>query len=167
MKKSSLVTGLAASVLVAFASPSSAGTENPFYIASIQGTWEVVVTLRVSAPDCKTAALVPVGPNPFPSFNTFHFGGTMNEWGTRSPPAQRGGGHGLWKRVGAFKYQYRVLFHSFDGNGLLTAKMDITSDVKLGPGGTTFEGTSRFVRTDLSGNVLNFCATLAGSRVTL
>jgi hypothetical protein len=121
----------------------------------------------VPAADCTTAALVPSGPNPFPSFNTFHFGGTMSEFGSRAAPATRSSGHGVWKRVGYDAFAYRLMFHSFDANGFLTAKMDIKSDVTLGADGLTFTGVSRFVRTDLSGNVLNFCATLTGARVTL
>jgi hypothetical protein len=61
----------------------------------------------------------------------------------------------------------RLMFHSFDVNGLLTATMDITMELKLAKDGDTFMGVSRFVRTDLSGNVLNFCATMDGQRFTL
>ena len=91
----------------------------------------------------------------------------MSEWGTRAPPATRGSGQGVWKRVGYDKFAYRLLFHSFDASGLLTAKMDITSDLMLARDGLTFDDVSRFVRTDLSGNVQNFCATLTGTRVSL
>lgn len=167
MRTSSLVSTLAAGILAIYAGQTSAGDEHPLFRGTIQGAWEVVVTVRVPAADCTTAAPVTVGLNPFPSFNTFHLGGTMNESGTRASPARRGAGHGLWKRVGFYKYIYRFMFHSFDANGFLTATMDTRSDVKLATDGNTFEGVSRLALTDLSGNVQNFCATLAGSRMSL
>lgn len=134
---------------------------------SIQGVWEVTVTLRLPAPDCTTAALVGVGPNPFKSLNTFHMGGTMSEWGTRSPPSTRGPGQGVWKRTGDDTFAFRLMFHSFDSNGFFANTMDMRSDVELAGDGQSFTGVSRFVFTDLSGNARNSCATLAGSRVTL
>ena len=119
---------------------------------------------------CKSSAtplVPPFAPNPFPAFNTFHMGGTMTEQGSRSSPANRSTGFGVWERSGIRTYGYRLLFHSFDGNGLLSATMDITSDVKLAKDGQTFEGVSRLVRTDTSGNALHFCATLVGERIVL
>lgn len=167
MKTSVLVVCFAAGLLAIHASNVPADPAPQYVKSTIEGVWEVVVTLRVAAPDCTTAALIPFGSNPFPSFNTFHEGGTMSEWGTRSPPATRSSGHGLWKRVGEDAFAYRLRFYSFDANGLLTARMDITSDLTLAPDGIAFAGVSRFLRTDLSGNVQNFCATLAGTRMSL
>ena len=134
---------------------------------TIQGAWQVEATLRVDGPDCTIAAIVGTGVNPFRALNTFHEGGTMNEWGTRSPPATRGVGSGVWERTGHNKYRYRLLFHSFDANGLLTATMDIRTDLKLARDGDTFEGVSRFLRTDISGNAIRFCATMNGERISL
>ena len=148
-----------------FANPVSAhGDGKP---SQLEGAWQVVVTLRVDAPDCTTAAVVGVGLNPFPSFNTFHRGGTMSEFGTRSPPSNRTSGHGVWKRTGYRTFGYRAAFFSFDANGLLAASMDVRADVKLARQGDTFEGVSRLVRTDLSGNELRFCATVSGERISL
>jgi len=134
---------------------------------TLEGSWQVEVTLRVDAPDCTIAPVVGTGLNPFPSFNTFHKGGTMSEFGTRSPPATRTSGHGVWERRGQRAYAYRELFYSFDPNGLLTATMDIRTDVKLATDGKTFGGVSRFLRTDLSGNALRFCATMSAKRISL
>ena len=138
-----------------------------FHKHSIEGAWQVVTTVRLPAADCTTSPPVPTGVNPFRSFNTFHEGGTMSESGTRSPPSQRTPGHGVWERTGYNRFGYRSMFHSFDVNGLLTATMDITSELKLAKDGETFSGVGRFVRTDLSGNVLNFCATFDAQRFTL
>lgn len=135
---------------------------------SLQGSWLVETTVRVHAEDCTTAAPVPGNaPNPFPAFNSFHQGGTMTEQGSRSSPGRRSTGFGVWERTGHRKYAYRLQFHSFDVNGLLTATMDIRTQLKLARDGETFEGVSRFVRTDISGNALNFCATMTGERINL
>lgn len=135
---------------------------------SLVGAWQVETTVRRNAADCANAdPLPPLAPNPFPSFSTFHFGGTMNEQGSRSPPARRSPGFGIWKRTGRHDYSYRVMFQSFDVNGLLAATMDIRTQLVLAKDGETFDGISRFVRTDISGNVLNFCATMNGQRITL
>ena len=134
---------------------------------SIQGAWQVEVTVRLPAEDCSTSPPVPIGPNPFPSFNTFHEGGTMNEHGSRSSPAQRSPGFGVWERIGHRKYAYRNMFHSFGDDGILIATMDITSELRLSNHGDTFTGVSRFVRTEVSGIVRNFCATVTGERFTL
>ena len=161
--------GAVASMLLV-ASSVSAGDDLNWrnFDVNIRGSWEVETTVRLPADDCTTAPLVPpFAPNPFPAFNTFHMGGTMTEQGSRSSPANRSTGFGVWERSGSRTYAYRLLFHSFDGNGLLSAIMDITSDVKLAKDGQTFEGVSRLVRTDTSGNALHFCATLIGERIVL
>lgn len=169
MRHHLLSGGAAAVVLVMLTGPALADDFPGLRHARpvLEGAWEVVVTLRVPAPDCATAAVFPIGPNPFPSFNTFHEGGTMSEWGSRAPPATRSSGHGVWKRIGFDEFGYRFMFHSFDGNGFLTATMDISADLQLARDGQTFVGVSRFVRTDISGNVQNFCATLEGERFSL
>jgi len=66
----------------------------------------------------------------------------MTEQGSRSSPAKRSTGFGVWERTG--------------GRQLTLAK-----------DGETFEGISRFIRTDISGNALNFCATMNGARMGL
>lgn len=134
---------------------------------SVVGTWQVEVTVRFDAADCTTSPPVPVGPNPFPSLNTFHEGGTFSETGSRSPPSARGPGHGIWKRTGRNTFVIRNLFQGYDPNGLLATNMDIRSEVTMSADGSTFSGTSRLSLSDISGNTLPFCATLEGVRVTL
>lgn len=159
-----LACGTAAGLLLATGSV-MAGNELQSGKRTLEGAWQVVTTVRLPADDCSTAPLVPPGaPNPFPSFNTFHEGGTMSEWGSRSPPSNRGSGHGVWEYLGGNKFGYRLMFHSFDDNGVLAATMDIRTELKLSKDGDHMRGVSRFVRTDISGNVLNFCATSRGTR---
>lgn len=135
---------------------------------SLQGAWQVETTVRVHADDCSTAPLVPpFAPNPFPSLYTFHDGGTLNEHGSRSSPAGRGTGFGIWERTWRGKFDFRLMFQSFGADGLLSATMDIRTRVSLTNHGDSFEAVSRFVRTDIEGNALNFCATMTGQRITL
>jgi hypothetical protein len=168
MNKITLLIYSTAACLSLLAGSAVAGNIGKNSKPTLVGAWQVEVTLRVDGPDCTIAPIVGgSAPNPFPSFNTFHEGGTMSEWGTRAPPATRGSGHGVWQRTGHGAFTYRDMFHSFDANGLLTATMDIRSDLKLAMDGNTFEGVSRFLRTDISGNALHFCATLSGARISL
>ena len=161
-----LISGVIASLPLS-ASPVLPQAEVPQPLPQLEGAWQVVVTLRVDAPDCKTAEIVGFGPNPFPSFNTFHRGGTMSEFGTRVPPAARTPGHGVWKRTGERSFVYRSEFFIFDGNGLVAASMDIRSKLRLALTGNRFTGISRLVMTDVSGNEQPFCATLSGERIRL
>ena len=134
---------------------------------ALVGTWQVEVTVRFDAPDCAASPPVPFGPNPFPSLNTFHVGGTMTETGSRSPPSRRSPGHGVWERMGRGSYEARYTFQGFDANGFLSSNMDIRSNITVSADGATFEGVSRLSFSDLSGNVMPFCATLSGTRFSL
>ena len=92
-----------------FASPVSAhddGKPQP----QLVGAWQVVVTLRVDAPDCTTAAVVGTGLNPFLSLHTFHRGGTMSESERARLRCNRTSGHGVWDRTGNRSFQYRAVF---------------------------------------------------------
>jgi hypothetical protein len=130
---------------------------------SLEGAWRVDVTPR--ACDNGQPAGQPIAPA-FPTLNTYHFGGTLSEHGSALPPSQRGSGHGIWKRVGASAFTYRLTFQIFDVSGLLTATQNVASTLVVGAGGDTLTGTSTFTRTDASGNVSPLrCATLTGTRI--
>lgn len=166
MKKLALVIGGAAASVLLATGTALADHGSGWGKRTIEGAWEVTTAVRMDADDCTTAPLVPVGPNPFPAFNTFHEGGTMSEWGTRSPPADRTSGHGVWERIGHNRFGYRLMFHSFRA-GALDALMDIRTKITLSKDGETFTGVSRFVRTPFDdGPVLNFCATMEGRRIS-
>lgn len=133
----------------------------------LEGAWQVVVTLRADAADCATAEPIVDPWTPFPSLNTFHRGGTMSEFGTRSPPSSRTSGHGVWKRTGYRTFEYRTVFYRFGPDNALSGNMDIRADIKVAKNSRTFNGVSRLVVTDLAGNAVQFCATLAGERIRL
>jgi len=172
MKKIQLFRcGIALSVILttsgAFADNGEHGWNPAQHSRTIIGAWEVEVTVRFDAPECTTSPPVPFGPNPFPSLNTFHLGGTMSETGSRSPPSARSPGHGVWERTGHRTYDARYTFQGFDANGFLATNMDVRSAIKLSADGNTFTGVSRLLFGDISGNATPFCATLNGVRFSL
>jgi hypothetical protein len=167
MNKFVLLASGATASLALLAGAASAQNVGSQLRPTLVGAWQVEVTLRVDGPDCTIAPIVGLGPNPFPSLNTFNEGGTMSEWGTRTPPATRTSGHGVWQRTGYSAFRYHDMFYTFDANGLLDGTMDIRSDLKVAMDGKTLKGSARLLRTDISGNQLPFCATLSGKRITL
>jgi hypothetical protein len=142
--------------------PASATEPGP----SLQGSWQIEATLRMDGPDCTVAPIIGVDVNPFRQFYNFNAGGTLNEWGTRTPPATRGAGHGIWKRTGANTFAFRDMFHTFDANGLQAGTLDIRTNTRVSKSGKRFAGISRFVLTDISGIEQRFCATMTGTRIT-
>lgn len=136
--------------------------------SSIKGVFEVEATLRFDAPECSSGELVEFGVNPFEILYTFNEGGTMSEFGTRSPPGLRTPGHGVWKKKsGKGNYSTLYTFRAFDSNGLTLANMDVTGDMLLTDNSKSLSGVARLVYTDISGNVAKFCAVLEGQRVEL
>jgi len=165
-----LICGLAVSAILfngrAVANPGRPDGWPPAY-PSIIGTWQVEVTVRADAADCSTSPPVTFGLNPFPSLNTFHAGGTMSETGSRSPPATRSPGHGVWQPSGKDTYDSRYTFQGFDASGIQVTNMDIRSAITVAPDGNTFQGLSRLQFSIIGGITVPFCATLEGVRFTL
>jgi len=171
MKKFALLTcsALFGAALLSGSATADPGIQDPSppNISTITGAWQVEFTVRFDAADCTTSPPVPFGPNPFPSLNTFHAGGTFSETGSRSPPSRRSPGHGVWQRTGARSYEARYTFQGFDPNGFLATNMDIRSAITLTGDGDSFTGIARLNYSDISGNTQPFCATLIGDRFKL
>jgi hypothetical protein len=165
MNKFTLLALYTAISLSSFSNSGSAETPEK----TIQGAWEVVVTLRFDAPNCKTAEIVPNGGgavNPFPTFYTFHGDGTLSEFGSRAAPSHRTPGFGVWRKGDKSKINTRYTFLTFDENGIQDARLDIRGNLAVTDDGQSLKGTGRYVRTDISGNSIPFCATIAGERIT-
>ena len=131
---------------------------------TLVGTWQFEMTVRVDAPDCANSPPIPFGPNPFTALISFHEGGTLNEYASRTPPGVRTTGFGSWKQTGKNKYKARYTFMEFDANGLLWRTMVIEKNIDLKRGGDSYDAISRLELTDISGNVTKICATVAGER---
>ena len=170
MNKLALLTCCVAVGLSSHTGTALAGGKKP----TIEGAWEVVVTLRQNGPDCSTAGIIPGGngaANPFPTFYSYHQGGLLSEYGSRASPAHRTPGAGVWRQAGkrksdAGKYAIRYTFLTFDGSELQDARIDVRGDISLVAGGDKLTGVARYVRTDLSGNAVPFCSTIDGTRIT-
>jgi len=169
MKKLVLLASCAAIGLLSHTGIALAGGTKP----TIEGAWEVVVTLRWDGPDCTAAEIVPDGGgaiNPFPTFYTYQQGGTLSEYGSRASPAHRTPGAGVWKQAGksksdAGKYVIRYTFLTFDGSEQQDARIDVRGNISLAGGGNRLTGVARYIRTDVSGNAVPFCATVEGTRI--
>ena len=140
-------------------------TSTGWYSApTLVGTWQFEMTVRANATDCTTSEPIPFGPNPFPGLASFHAGGTMNEYASRAAPSIRSTGFGSWKQTGRYRYKARHTFMEFDANGLLWRTMVIDSHIRLASSGNTYDAVGRLQLTDVSGNVVNICATIDGVR---
>jgi hypothetical protein len=162
LKKIGIGTALGALLSLGTAMADDNGWNSP---PPIVGTWQFEMTVRFDAPDCPNSPQVPFGPNPFPALISYHEGGTLNEYGSRSPVSVRSTGFGAWKRVGSNRYKAVDTFMEFDPNGLLWRTMVIKSELKLNKKGNKYTGINRLELTDISGNVLNFCATVEAVRL--
>jgi hypothetical protein len=160
-----ILAGVVPGAMLAFGSALALDGEVPEK-PSLAGTWEYVMTVRLDAADCTTSEPITFGPNPFPALVSFHEGGTMNEYASRTPPTIRTTAFGSWKQVGKYSYKARHTFMEFDANGLLWRNMVIESKIHLGKHGNKYKGEARLQLTDVSGNVLRFCATTEGVRFT-
>jgi len=99
---------LALAITTATATMTAAQEEGASNANSIVGTWNSTVTFV----DCTTGAVI----RSFPTMNTFHRGGTMNE--TSRSMAQRSPGHGEWKRVEGHEYSsvFKIFRSNADGS---------------------------------------------------
>jgi hypothetical protein len=131
---------------------------------SLVGTWQFEMTVRFEAEDCTTSAEIPFGPNPFPGLVSFHQGGTLSEYGSRTPPGVRTTGFGSWKRTGLYKYKARHTFMEFDVDGALSRTMVIEQTLNLSKKGNDYTAVGRLELTDVSGNVTRLCTTIEGAR---
>ena len=159
-------TGLAAALGVLLSlGAAMAGNNDWHYDRSLDGTWQFVMTVRFDAPDCTTAPVIPFGPNPFPGLISYHEGGTLNEFASRSSPSIRSTGFGAWERTGKNKYVARYTFMEFDAEGALWRTMVIRSEIKLDRKGENYTAVNRLELTDHnSGSVMKICGTVEGAR---
>jgi hypothetical protein len=142
-----------------------AGGDSAWYDApTLVGTWQFEMTVRLDAADCTNSEPIAFGPNPFPALASFHEGGTMSEYASRTPPSVRTTGFGSWKQTGRYRYKSRHTFMEFDPNGLLWRTMVIESNIRLANDGDKYNAVGRLALTDVSGNVVNLCATIEGVR---
>ena len=128
---------------------------NEGFGGNLDGTWDVVVTIR----NCQTDAPI----RSFPAVTTFMFGGTMIDSSGGIPPALRSPGQGVWShgRGNTYSFSYKVF--NFNANNVLTGWQIIEQHVNLFGSTYNSRGTSKIY--DANGNLLSLgCSTTEGTR---
>jgi hypothetical protein len=134
-------------------------TNNHVPWISIAGAWETEVTIR----NCQHGAVLAP---PFAALNTFHWGGTLSEMGTRASPATRGSGHGTWRRTGRDTFVSSFMFHRFDANGFFTGSQRVQRIAKVAADSQSFTAEATLVIVDAQGVLIaRGCATETGTRI--
>ena len=164
LRKAFLVSALGGCLALGTALAVADGSYPWWEEPTLVGTWQFEMTVRFDAPDCTTSEQIPFGPNPFPGLISFHEGGTLNEYASRTPPSIRSTGFGSWKQSGRNRYKARHTFMEFDPNGLLWRTMVIESKIQLENRGNNYSAVGRLELTDVSGNVTKVCATIDAVR---
>jgi hypothetical protein len=166
LRKTSIAAGIGAALALGTALAASSGptvwTNGP----TLVGTWRFEMTVRVDAEDCSTSEPITFGPNPFPGLASFHEGGTMTEYASRTGPSIRTTGFGSWEQTALYRYEARHTFMEFDETGALWRNMEIESKIVVGSlYGNHYKAVSRLRLSDVSGNVVKLCATIEGDRL--
>lgn len=104
----------------------------------LEGTWDVVVTLR----NCQTNAEI----RSFASLTTFMSGGTLIDTTSGTPQALRTPGHGVWRHETGNTYQFSFKSFSFDAAGSFTGWTIIRHEATLDSRGNEYSsaGTAEF-----------------------
>ncbi len=128
-----------------------------FESRELEGTW----TVQVQLVDCTSGTAIG---NPFSSLLTFARGGTQTET-TANPmffPAERGPGHGVWRKVG--KRNYSATSMAFITlNGVLVKNQKIIQAIQVADGGDSFTSAASVEFSDPAGKLLaTGCATAVG-----
>ena len=122
----------------------------------LEGAWNVTVNVCNNGPTLTR-------------FNTFMFGGTMQEFAAFvSPPlaAPRGPGHGVWEHSTDGHYSYTVKFFVFNAGGTLAGWRIEMRDVVVDVSGSSYTATGTSQLYDVNGNPVGppICATETARR---
>jgi hypothetical protein len=125
----------------------------------LEGTWKARITLR----DCSTwDALAPS----FPAMVTFSRGGTMTTADGGLSPAQRGPGHGNWRRTGPHTFRAVSEAFLFAPTGAMVGTQRLTQTIDLGPLDDEFQSNVSAAILGIDGNqIAAGCASSEGRRL--
>jgi hypothetical protein len=128
---------------------------------TLEGTWDVAVTLR----NCATGD--PIRP-PFPRMITFHKGGTLSEFGaagTEAMPVARAPGHGSWEYLGDGGFSYSVTFLRLTTSGGPDGSISEVRILDVDPSGDDYTADGVAVITFANGTQSpQLCATEVGTK---
>lgn len=126
--------------------------------ASLEGTWQVQITLR----NCATGE--PLG-QPFPALASFDFAGTVVTSDGSMSPATRGSGHGIWRRVKGRSFAALTEAFLFT-DGARSGKQLIEQEITLDSEGRRFDSIVSAMVFNAAGQpVFSGCASSVGQRM--
>lgn len=99
---------------------------------ALEGTWNVVVTLR----NCDTGA--PVGT--FKAMDLFIQGGSMVDTNA-APPTTRGPGFGSWEYVGEQQFTATLRFFIYNPDGSFAGVRRVAQEISMGDDNNSWEST--------------------------
>ena len=138
---------LPAAAVLAFAISASA-QPSPNSGQSIEGAWEVSITLSGGFPFCASAGTIAT-----------RDGLVLAE----SCYASEGAGYGVWTRAGNGQFAITFTGNSFNPGGVVGGKYKVRATVTLSSDGNSFSGTYRTDILDVAGNPLNPPVAISGS----
>ena len=146
---------LPAAAVLAFGISASA-QPNPSSGQTIEGAWEVSITLPGGFPFCASAGTIAT-----------RDGLVLVE----SCYASDGAGYGVWPRVGNGQFATTFTGNSFGPGGVVIGKYKVRATVTLSSDGNSFSGTYRTDILDVAGNPLSqpvaTTGTMSGVRIKL
>ncbi|HMQ03598.1 MAG TPA: hypothetical protein PKD26_06765 [Pyrinomonadaceae bacterium] len=123
---------------------------------TLEGSWTSIITFRI----CQTGAPI----RSFPGMNTFHQGGTMQEYGVGSG-LLRGPGHGVWNHQGNLSFYSTFQFFRYNADGSYAGSAIARRQMEVDASGNHYSSTNTTDFLDIDGNVfMTGCATEAATR---
>jgi hypothetical protein len=123
---------------------------------AIEGTWNVVVTIR----NCETGAPVAT----FKAMNMFIQGGSVIDTNA-APTSTRGPGLGSWEFVGDHDFRSTLRFYIYNADGSFAGVRRLAQNYSMAPDNNSWESTVAITVFDAAGNMIaTACGTAVASR---
>lgn len=123
---------------------------------SIEGTWNVVVTLR----DCQSQA--PLGT--FRAMDMFIQGGSIVDTNA-APPTTRGPGFGSWEYTGEQQFTATLRFFIYNPDGTFAGVRRLAQEIVVAPDNNSWESTVATIIFNPAGTpIATGCATATAAR---
>jgi hypothetical protein len=136
--------------------PNAAAVETGRGARAIEGTWNVVVTLR----NCTTGAPLAT----FKAMDLFIQGGSMVDTNA-APPSTRGPGFGSWQYAGEHQFTAVLRFFLYNTDGTFAGTRRIAQDITIADDNNSWESTVGTIVFDPAGNpVATGCGTAVAAR---
>jgi hypothetical protein len=123
---------------------------------ALEGTWNVVVTIRV----CQTGTPIAT----FKAMDLFIQGGSVLDTNA-TPPTTRGPGFGSWEHVSENQFSATLRFYMYNADGSLAGVRRVAQDITLGADSNSWESVVGNITYDANGTQTGVgCATAVAQR---